>query len=158
VFPPEIPAKPAGENTFFLMGTPQETDRGDVISWPGEYDFGGITVRGIGQGEGQVSFVVIMEGIRVGFLSAPLQTWSSRETELFGDLDVLCIPSGNTKFVQDIIEEADPRVLIPVPADPQTYADVLRICGANEIEPVADVKLKKANLPKENREVYVLQS
>lgn len=159
VFPPEVPSKPVGENTFILVTQPQETERADVISWPGEYDFSGMTVRSIGQGEeGQVSYVVTMEEMRIGFLSTPLREWGDLDIELLGDIDVLCIPSGDPKLVQKIIEEVDPRVLIPLPTDPQTYAEVLRICGAAESAPVPDVKLKKASLPKESREVYVLQS
>lgn len=149
-----------GEKKYVLLAKPEREVTPSVVSWPGEYDFGGITIRGIGQAEGKhVSYVVTTENLRVGFLSSPLQEWSEHEVELLGDIDVLVIPADDAKLVQHLVEEVDPPVVIPLPSkDTKTYQEVLKVCGAKEVAPVPEVKLKKGSLPADSRVVYVLET
>jgi hypothetical protein len=63
VFPEKVQA-----GMLNFMSSPQENPSREVISWPGEYDVAGITVRGIGQKEGQkVSYVIVVDDIRFAF-------------------------------------------------------------------------------------------
>lgn len=141
-----------------MLAEPVDARDARVISWPGEYDYGGMTIRGLGQ-NGHVSYVVSMEGMRCGFLSSPLRSWNEQEIELLGDLDVLVLPAEDAKLVQTIVEEVDPPVVIPLPGkDPKVYREVLQACGAKETALVSEVKLKKSSLPTETREVYVLET
>lgn len=160
VFPESKTEKMVGEKKYVLLAKPELEARSSIISWPGEYDFSGMTIRGIGQEEGkQVSYVVVTEGLRCGFLSSPLQEWSEHEVELLGDLDVLVIPADDAKLVQHLVEEVDPPVVIPLPSkDAKTYQEVLKVCGAKEVAPVPEVKLKKGSLPADSRTVYVLET
>ena len=139
-----------------LLDTPADEVKSGVISWPGEYDIDGISVRGIGHEEGKrVSFVVDDSRVRIAFMAAPLHDWKNNELELLGNVDILCIPADNAKIVQKIIDEVDPRVLIPLPtADEETFVEILKAIGAHgkEIEP--EYKLKGA-LPAEGREVVI---
>jgi len=141
-----------------LLATPADEVESGVISWPGEYDIDGIAVRGIGHEEGKrVSFVVDDSHVRIAFMASPLHDWKSHELELLGDVDILCIPADDAKIAQKIIDEVDPRVLIPLPTtDEQTFVDILKAVGAQgkEIEP--EYKLK-GNLPAEGREVVILK-
>jgi len=143
-----------------LHALPQEGDSNDQISWPGEYDFGGVTIRAMGKGENdQVSYIITAEDMRCGFMSAPLFELTEADTEVIGDLDVLVVPAGDVKAVQKLLEEVDPRVIIPVKTgDEKSYRDVLAACGGKDLEEVKEVKLKKSTLPTETREVYVLKS
>ncbi len=145
-----------GAATLQLLSHPEESPTSGVLSWPGEYDIAGVTVRGIGHNEGaQVSFVVQMEDMRIAFISSPLIEWSAHELELLGDVHVLVLPADDPKIAQNIIDEVDPRVLMPVPGlEKKAYADVLKICGAQGQETVDEYKLK--TLPVEGREVVVL--
>jgi hypothetical protein len=143
-----------------LLAEPVDARDANVISWPGEYDYGGMTIRGLAQnGDAHVSYVVTTDGLRCGFLSSPLGSWNEQEIELLGDLDVLVIPAENAKLVQTIVEEVDPPVVIPLPGkDPKVYKEVLQACGAKETAPVSEVKLKKGSLPSDSRAVYVLEA
>lgn len=160
MFPKGKGEKSSGEKQYVLLSTPGQGSPSSIVSWPGEYDFGGITIRGIGQGDTpQVSYVVMNEGLRCGFLSSPLREWSEHEIELLGDLDVLVIPADDPKLVQHLVEEIDPPVVIPLPSkDAKTYQEVLKVCGAKGAEPVKEVKLKKGGLPADGRTVYVLEA
>ena len=159
MFPAEAAKKPASGKNYVLLSAPVEDDRAWVVSWPGEYEYGGTAIRGIGQMDGkQLSYVVIADGLRCGFLSSPLREWTAEEIELLGDLDVLVIPADDVKLVQKIVEEVDPPVVIPLSTkDDRTFQEVLRACGAKETAPVQEVKLKKSGLPVDSRVVYVLE-
>ncbi len=159
VFPPEAKAMKGGEKSFVLLGSPQDQATASVLSWPGEYDVQGMAIRGVGQREGQqVSYVVIMDGVRLGFLSAPLGSWSEDELGALGDLDVLALPAEDAKQTVTILEEVDPRVLIPLPTkDLKTFEAVLHAAGAGDAKPQKEVKLKGGSLPQDSRAVYVLE-
>ncbi|KKW38456.1 MAG: hypothetical protein UY85_C0031G0002 [Candidatus Peribacteria bacterium GW2011_GWB1_54_5] len=140
-----------------LFRTPEEAPQKGTISWPGEYDIQDVTIRGIGHNEGaQISYVVELDSVRCGFLSSPLQEWSDYELELLGDIDVLVVPTDDPKRVQKLVDEIDPRVLIPVSnGDESAYAEVLGVCGARGKEAVPEYKVKV--LPVEGREIVVLK-
>lgn len=130
---------------------------GGTVSWPGEYDYGGISIRGFGR-NGHVSYIVTTEGLRCGFFSSPLGQLEDHEIEALGDLDVLVVPAEDVKKVQQIVEEVDPPVVIPIKTkDSKVFQEVVAACGGKDVETVKEVKLKKSTLPTESREVYVLE-
>lgn len=144
------------EGDIVLLASPEELTTDNIISWPGEYDIADITVRGIGQMEGQqVSYVVELDGIRCAFLAAPLREWSEQDIERLGEVQVLALPAEDPKLSQKLLEEIDPRVLLLLPnSKGEIDVEVLKICGAQGKEPVTEYKLKGA-LPAEGREVVV---
>jgi hypothetical protein len=152
-----FPSKPAsGALSFFSK--PDEVPAKETISWPGEYDMGGISIRGIGQQEGgHVSYVFETEGVRCAVLPAPLHDWTDRDLELLGDVAVMAVQGDDPKLAQKIIEEVDPRVLIPLASEKSTVNDVLKVVGAVGTEPMKEWKLK-GNLPAEGRQVVVLEN
>lgn len=139
-----------------LVSVPEQFRTLSTLSWPGEYNESGISARGIGQDEGrQTSFVVKVDGVTVGFLSAPLLDWTDAQLEMISNIDVLVMPAGDVKVAQKLVDEIDPRILIVLPtAEGSENADVLKAVGAKGSE-VDEYKLKGA-LPAEGREVVVL--
>lgn len=139
-----------------LFASPQENPNRELLSWPGEYNIAGVTVRGIGQLEGQkVSYAVEIDNIRVAFPSAPLEPWEDIDIEHMGEVQVMVLPADDLKICQKLIDDIDPRVLILVPgADGSLNPDVLKAAGAMNNEHVSEYKLK-GSLPQEGREVVV---
>jgi len=142
-----------------LLSSSNGKDDRHTISWPGEYDYDGIAIRAMGNGESdQVSYIITAEGMRCGFISSPMREFTEEEEEVIGDLDVLVVPADDVKKVQKLVEEVDPRVVIPLKtSDEKVFAEVLAACGGKDAEKVSEVKLKKSGLPTESREVYVLK-
>lgn len=154
------PKKPAS-GAVTLLSTPEESPTNEVLSWPGEYDVGGVAIRGIGQQEGQkVSFVLTMDEIRVALPSAPLEEWVQADIERLGDVHVLVLPAENPKVAQALLDEIDPRMVVLVPGnDGKFHEDVMKSAGGTGKEPVKEVKLKgSGSLPQEGREVVVLEA
>lgn len=150
-----FPAKPVS-GAINLLSAPQENPNRELLSWPGEYDVAGITVRGIGQMEGQkVSYAVEIENIRIAFPAAPLEAWDDTDLERLGEIQVLVLPAEDAKICQKLIDDIDPRVLVLVPgADGTLHQDLLKAAGALGNEHVSEYKLK-GSLPQEGREVVV---
>lgn len=147
------------EGMVSLFSHPDEVPPAGTISWPGEYDFNGISIRGLGHKEGsQVSYVIAAEGVRSAFLSSPLHALSEFEQELIGDIDILVLPVDDVKTVQQLLDVLDPRVFIPLHSkDDKAFQEILKICGAVGKEAVEEYKIK-GSLPAEGREVVVLSS
>ena len=158
MFPEEAPKK-CPDGTYVLLSKPVENADDSIISWAGEYDYAGMIIKGIGHRDtDQVSYIVTSEDLRMGFLSSPLTALNEFELELFGDLDVLVIPADDEKIAQKIVEEIDPPVIIPLNTkDGATYKEVILACGGNGSDSMKEVKLTKSGLPKDSREIYVLE-
>jgi hypothetical protein len=153
-----FPSGDQASDAINLLSTPEEMQSDGAFSWPGEYNRSGVTIRGIGHGEGeQVSFVSEIAGVRVAFLSAPLQEWNDHNLELLGDVDILVLTSENPKLIQKLLDEIDPRVLILKPSgDKKIDEEVVGICGAQDAEVTNEFKLK-GSLPAEGRQMVVLK-
>ncbi len=148
----------AAKDTITLVSIPEEPSKkleSGSISWPGEYNLGGISVRGIGHDDGkQVSYVADVDGIRCAFLSAPVKDWTDKQIEAVGDIDVMVLSAAEAKLTQKLVDEFDPRVLILLPGtDKDALKSVEKVIGVKER--ASEYKLKGA-LPAEGREVVVL--
>ncbi len=143
-----------GKKTLALLSTPEEDDKAGVISWPGEYNELGVSIRGIGHSEGQqVSYLIDSEDARILCVSQPIEDWPQHDIELAGDADVLVAPVTDSKYLQKLIDEIDPRVLILLPSKGGTDS-MMKALGSKG-ETVSEYKLK-GSLPQEGREVVVL--
>lgn len=152
-----FPDKVQKDTWTFLAHPEEELKNEKVVSWPGDYDFGGITVRGIGQEEGkQVSFTCDTENVCIAFVGAPVLEWSDNEVEKLGEVDVLVIAADQPKKVQDVVESVDPRLVVLFEVAKGDMAGVAKACGLASIEKTKDVKIKASTLPNDTRQVVVL--
>lgn len=144
----------AGDVT--LLAAPEEEMSENTVSWPGEYDYAGITIRGIGQADGQqVSFFADVDGIRCALPSSPLQEWKDEDIEKLGDVHILVLPAENPKVAQKLLEDVDPRMLILIPGKSgKMDPEVVKHCGGTGKEIVDEVKIK-GGFSAEGREVVV---
>jgi hypothetical protein len=152
---PESAAKADDTKAVILLAVPEETPTANAISWPGEYNEYGISIRGVGHSEGQqVSYVVDMEGMRMAMLSAPLQDWTDAQLEAVGDIDLLVLPVSDAKLTQKLVDEFDPRILLLLRAgDKDALDSIAKVLGVKET--LSEYKMK-GSLPAEGREVYVM--
>lgn len=154
-----FPEKAAGKETISFFSVPADEPPANTVSWPGEYNMAGVSVRGIGQKEGQqVSYIIETDGIRSAFVAAPFQEWTDHDIEQLGEVDVLVLPNDDAKIAHRLIDELDPRVLMLTADDKGKFdPELLRSCGAAGKEHVKEFKLK-GSLQAEGREVVVLEA
>lgn len=152
-----FPEKPA-KDTWALASNPEENFKNKkLISWPGEYDFAGVTVRGVGQEQGKhVSYACHTESMRVAFINTPVLEWTDAELEKLGDVDVLVVAADNPKKVTALVESVDPRVVVLFSVKSGDMAGVAKALGETTVEPVSEFKAKPGSLPQDTRHVVVL--
>ena len=141
-----------------LLSHPEEAlTNKKVISWPGEYDFEGSTMRAIGQEQGkQVSYAYHGGNLRIAFVDTPVLDWTDAEIEKLGEIDVLVVAADNAKKVLPLVEAVDPRIIILTQVKGGDMADVAKACGASAVQPVSELKVKPGSLPQDSRQVVIL--
>ncbi|MBI5411707.1 MBL fold metallo-hydrolase [Candidatus Peregrinibacteria bacterium] len=162
---------PESGNSKAIEGEPR------IFDWPGEYETLGVHIKGIHsfhspkeakeQKENTI-FAIEFNGIRLCHLGDQGCRLTPEQLEKIGEVDVLFIPvGGNTtidaKKAQGVIEQLEPRVVIPMqynipgikmPLDP--LGPFLGLMGAKEVQPIEEFKFKKSELPEENTKIVVL--
>ncbi len=152
-----FPDKVAKDTWTFLSHPEEERANKKIISWPGEYDFAGISVRGVGQEAGrQVSYVCNTENIRIAFIDGPILDWTDSDIEKIGDIDVLVVAADNPKKVLALVEAVDPRVIILFDVKDGDLAGTAKVCGVASVQTVPEFKVKPGSLPQDSRQVVVL--
>lgn len=147
------------KESWALLSHPQEIlESKKFFSWPGEYDFGGVTVRGVGQEQGrQVSFTCSVENVRLAFVDGPVLDWTDSEIEKLGDVDVLVIGADNPKKVTALVEAVDPRIVVLFEVKGGDLPGTAKACGQASVQPVSELKVKPGSLPSDSRQVVVLK-
>lgn len=149
--------KAAVKDQWVLLSHPEENLQPKTVSWPGEYDIGGMIMRGVGQKDGQqVSYSCEQEGMRFAFIDAPILDWSDSEVEGLGNIDILVVAAGDAKKLSTLVEAIDPRVIMLFPVAGGDTAAAAKACGASNVETVSELKLKHSALPQDNRQVVIL--
>jgi len=140
-----------------------------VIDCPGEYEVGGVRVKGIssfhddkeGAERGaNTIYVIKMEDVLVAHLGDLGQKQLTEEQlDVLGEVDILMIPVGGTYTIDaetavEVTNQIGPRIVIPmhykipglkVKLDPVT--DFLKEIGQADVQPVEKLTIKQKDLP-----------
>ena len=111
-----------------------------LINNPGEYDVKGFFVMGFGGFGENMAYTIETEGARVCHLSGLDKELTDGQIESLSDIDILLIDIGITEdsneIASKIVNQIEPRIVIPIGYNPEKKASVF---------------LKKWALPKLNR-------
>lgn len=151
-----------------------------VISGPGEYDFQGITIRGIqtyhDNAEGKergfnTIYVIEMDGMKLCHLGDFGENELRPETvEAIGDIDILFVPVGGKTTIDSeqaakVVSKIEPRVVIPMhykisglKAELENVSPFLKEMGAKNAEPEEKLAIKQKELPADGMKVVVLKT
>lgn len=150
-----FPAKDV-KDQWVIKSHPEEDMKPKVVCWPGEYDFGGMIMRGVGQQDGrQVSYTCEYEGVRFAFVDTPVMDWTDSDIEGLGDIGILVVAADDPKKISALVEAVDPRVVILFSVEDGNTAAVAKALGS-AAESVSEYKVKSGNLPNETRQVVIL--
>ncbi len=135
-----------------------------VIRGAGEYEVQNIFIKGFGTetklDEGKVkgkiyqntSYVFIIDGIRVTFLGALSSMLKPEHKEIIDETDVLFVPVGHDGFLlnpydaQKLAVSLEPKLIIPMDYDEQSLPTFLKEAGAEKIDPVEKLTIKKKDI------------
>lgn len=130
-----------------------------VIEGPGEYERKGVFVQAIKpNGDGCV-YVINAETMTICYTGKIKEMISDEAVKEIGDIDILILPLGeegtiDIKMASTLISKIDPRTVIPM-----MYADISAFKKTEGIveEDIDTLKIKKIDLPEEERKFYILK-
>lgn len=134
-----------------------------VVRGAGEYEVKDIFIKGFntvtkltnGKNEKEyqnTSYVFTVDGIRITFLGALAQTLSPEHKEIIDETDILFIPVGHDEFLLNaydahkLLVTLEPKLVIPMDYDEQSLPIFLKEAGAEKIEPVEKLTIKKKDI------------
>lgn len=134
-----------------------------VIRGAGEYEVKDIFIKGFatetklmdGKKEKvyqNTSYVLTLDGIRVTFLGALSIPLASEHKAIIDETDVLFIPVGSDTFLLNpydahkLAVSLEPKLVIPMDYDEQSIPIYLKESGAEKVEPVEKLTIKKKDI------------
>jgi len=162
---------PAYNNVNAIEGEPR------VFSWPGEYETKGVHFKCIHSFHNQKDdpeqlennlTTIYFNSIHLCHLGAQGTKLTPEQLEKVGDVDILFIPVGgksvlDAKKAKDVIEQIEPRIVIPMIYDTEgsnlelgSVETFVNIIGGAVEEPVDSFKVKKSELPEDNSKIVIL--
>lgn len=139
-----------------------------VVDGPGEYEFGGIFIRGFAiagpQGKINTIYLVWWDEIRIVHLGAlAVEVIPSELEEALGTIDILFVPVAvdglSPKTAARLAVGLEPRLIVPTEAgDDSNLRTFLKEVGAPETRAVGSLTIKKKELLLKEGEVAIIQS
>lgn len=145
----------------------EQTEHGEkvpfVVRGPGEYEVKDIFIKGFGtvtkliEGKKEkeyqnTSYVLTVDNIRITFLGALATALSPEHKEIIDETDVLFVPVGKDGFLLNpydahkLAVSLEPKLVIPMDYDEQSLPIFLKEAGAEKIEPVEKLTIKKKDI------------
>lgn len=134
-----------------------------VISGAGEYEVQNIFIKGFGtvakltEGKKEevyqnTSYVFMLDGIRVTFLGSLSEMLKPEHKEIIDETDVLFVPVGEDGFLLNPYDAhklavgLEPKLIIPIDYNEQSLPIFLKEAGAEKVEPVEKLTIKKKDI------------
>lgn len=161
----------------------EQTEHGDkvpfVIKGPGEYEVKDIFIKGFGtvtklkdptspkgsagrEKEYQnTSYVLTVDGMRITFLGALSHKLEPEHKEIIDETDILFVPVGRDDFLlnpydaQKLAVSLEPHIIIPMDYDEKSLPIFLKEAGAEKVEPVEKLTIKKKDIDTKLGEVVL---
>ncbi len=148
-----------------------ETPEMKLFNWPGEYETAGMYLMGIAsfhnpkeseKQEENTIFKIECNGLRVCHLGHLGTKPTPEQLEQIGDVDVLFVPisgeeSIDAKKAKEVIEQIEPRLMIPMLYTEETLTTFLKEMGSVSAERLDMLSVKRSELPEEMSKVVVLR-
>lgn len=160
---------PNNSNIEGIGGNPQ------ILNWPGEYEIDGIAITGIPTNDNKkikenTVFKFLVDHIRVCHMGSFNIKATGNIIDKIGNVDILIIPVGgedsiNAEQAKEIIEEIDPRIIIPMnyqnngdEAQKGTLQEFLKKMGNTEIQAIDSYRIARSQLPDDKSEIIALNT
>ena len=172
------PTKVKDANTVFVYTSDDDEDHVSndfqVLTGPGEYEIGGLSIRGIAtpaddpaiSHEINTVYVIDADGLQVATLGNPGSQPSAQSVQQISKVDVLIINTESQGLEPDelssVIRNLEPKMIVPSGYDAETgkpSASMQRLLtelGVKEFEATTRLNVTNSGLPDE-RGVVVLQ-
>lgn len=135
-----------------------------VVVGAGEYEVGGIEIVGINGMDGEVVYVLNVDGVKVGILGNLSQPLSDKKVDKIPEMDVLLVGVGNKekvshKSIWEWSKSWGANYVVPfgVENNSEEMKNFLDIADREDVEEKDLLKLEKSDLP-EGTELVLLKA
>ncbi|MBP9818189.1 MBL fold metallo-hydrolase [Candidatus Shapirobacteria bacterium] len=125
-----------------------------ILTGPGEYEVGGVEIRGYSSTDGLTIYIVVMDGTTVGFVGGVKEMLTDKKIERIGGIDVLIYSMGknNSLVAKDVVSLAKKmgaNYLVPVDFEIKSdeYKKFMDETDSEGMEAVEVLKVDKDSLP-----------
>jgi L-ascorbate metabolism protein UlaG (beta-lactamase superfamily) len=143
-----------------------------VVKGPGEYEVKDIFIKGFstvttlmdGKKEKKyqnTSYVLTVDGMRITFLGALSSKLEPEHKEIIDETDILFIPVGQDDFLLNpydahkLAVSLEPHIIIPMDYDEKSLPIFLKEAGAEKVEPLEKLTIKKKDIDSKLSEVVL---
>lgn len=143
-----------------------------VVRGGGEYEVKDVFIKGFntvtklteGKKEKEyqnTSYVLTLDGIRITFLGALSVALAPEHKEIIDETDILFIPVGHDGFLLNAYDAyklsvaLEPKLVIPMDYDEQSLPIFLKEAGAEKVDPVEKLTIKKKDIESKLGEVVL---
>jgi L-ascorbate metabolism protein UlaG (beta-lactamase superfamily) len=147
------------ERKFNYLGLDNEKV---IIDGPGEYEVGGVEVRGLKVADGKMMYVIEADGVIVGVLGEIGEMLDEKQIEKIAGIDVLLVSIDEckikSKVFADLAKKWGANYLIPVgyKKDGESLKKFLDEVDEEGLEAIDSLKIDRDNLP-DGLEVIILK-
>jgi len=151
----------------YFFSTPKEGRKAPedsiIFDWPGEFEVKGVSISSLPckESDNQV-FYFEMDGIKICHLGKLHEALTEEMVQEVSETDILLIPLNESetlsaKKAHEIIEEIEPRVVIPMDFEDADLAAFKKEMSIQEIEPQDKLDVKsRSDLPEDRTDYYIL--
>lgn len=144
----------------------KETEEVKVFDWPGEYEVKGVAISclpGESNGKENLIYYMDMDGIKICHLGEFSGSMTEEMIQEISETDVLLIPVGGkdsltAKQAHEIIEEIEPRIVIPMNYNDEELQAFIKEMSIPNVEPEDKFEIKSRSLLPEDRTEYAILS
>jgi L-ascorbate metabolism protein UlaG (beta-lactamase superfamily) len=142
-----------------------------VFSSPGEYEYSGISVRGVmtplttgmAQERRNVAYSIMLENVNVCHLGDIAEPFTPRQVDELSPVDVLLIPTGggctlDLERALQMLQDLSPKIVVPmhysipnVSVPLEGVETFLRLMGFSDVQPQPRLSVTAANLTQDMR-------
>ncbi len=130
---------------------------GRIFSWPGEYEVGSWSFKGIEADNNSVIFAVNIEGMYVVHLGSAKEI-KPEALDAIDNIDVLVLPLSENylspKEAKELLSKIEPRIIIPVGDMVDSFLELIEDKSGSQAVPKATIT--KLSLPVDKTEIIRL--
>lgn len=146
------------------ISSKKEGGRPFVIDGKGEYEIGGVYIKGIGVNWSlNTVYVLSIEDISICHLGAMSKEFDPGVKEEIGEVDILIAPIGGKNLLDPqkaagAAAHLEPKIVIPANYDESHLKQFIKEFGAEMPSPAEKLTIKKKDLTDKKAEIIVLKS
>jgi hypothetical protein len=131
-----------------------------VLNGVGEYEVGGVEITGISGGNGDVVYMIVVDGVKVGVIGGLQEPLNDKKIDKVESLDVLVYHLNEKIASKTILEWAKKwgvNYLVPInyASQEKLAKEMLDLTDREGLEPMDSLKIEKDSLP-DGLEIVIL--